>query len=370
MERGREAHSDRSPNHLPPQLVGPLPLSPGDQSSHDVVISEEDLSQHEWNQLTRMPSKSSLYQHDIYFRESLADARRMLTPGKPHVLACHATILVKPDAIVGGRVRALCSFLQEMGLEPIFWTPIPVGRLAARELWRYQWSAATLDRVALSDRLFAVCDSVFMLLRGEATHPAPASVRLSATKGSPLPQERSPHELRAVLDSPNRMLTFVHVADEPADVVRDIGVLFERLERMDIYGRMRFAPADSGLFVTLTQWAATVAERVGSAHFDVSRSVALAKDASASARARLQELLANARLGRRRDGDAVRLLEALDGCPACINTWDAVLIGAIYAAHEHQARPKLIDGSGEEGWTMQAPPQPVTRAPSRQNAAE
>jgi hypothetical protein len=37
--------------------------------------------------------------------------------------------------------------------------------------------------------------------------------------------------MRTVLEPPNQLLNFVHVADEPIDIVREIGIFFDRNER-------------------------------------------------------------------------------------------------------------------------------------------
>lgn len=41
------------------------------------------------------------------------------------------------------------------------------------------------------------------------------------------PAQRRTGELRAIVGGPNRMLSGVHIPDEPADVVRELGILFD-----------------------------------------------------------------------------------------------------------------------------------------------
>ena len=59
----------------------------------------------------------------------------------------------------------------------------------------------------------------------------PATVRLSNLKGGPDAATRGAGSLRSALRSANRLFTFVHTADEPADIVRELAVFFDRDER-------------------------------------------------------------------------------------------------------------------------------------------
>ena len=51
--------------------------------------------------------------------------------------------------------------------------------------------------------------------------------------------KRKPHELRAVLEPPNSVINFVHVADEPADVVRELGIFLDREPRRALLAAAR-----------------------------------------------------------------------------------------------------------------------------------
>jgi hypothetical protein len=67
----------------------------------------------------------------------------------------------------------------------------------------------------------------------------PASLRLAQRKGHSLPARRRPDDLRSVLRPPNQILNFVHVADEPADIVRELGIFFDRRERRALLAALR-----------------------------------------------------------------------------------------------------------------------------------
>lgn len=64
-------------------------------------------------------------------------------------------------------------------------------------------------------------------------------MRLQQFKGPTLPRQRAAHHLRAGLGPPNRLLNFVHAADEPADVLREVGLLLDRPTRRVVIERMR-----------------------------------------------------------------------------------------------------------------------------------
>jgi hypothetical protein len=190
---------------------------------------------HEWSGLSVLQIKRECYAHDQYFREGMWDAHDVLRDSLLATLEGITLMIVQPEALAGRRVDPLLQFLSDNQFTPICVMPFTYTRHLGREIWRYQWNAATVEKLELADRRNCALSTAIIVLRDDhEPRELPASVRLQTLKGSAVPEERTPGSLRAVLHAPNRMINFVHTADEPADVIRELGICFERAARRQI----------------------------------------------------------------------------------------------------------------------------------------
>lgn len=188
-----------------------------------------------WESLTVSPQKRELFTEDLYFRECWADVDDVLGHSAGGMLGELALLSFKCDGIAARRGRRTLEYLDENGFRVVGFAGIRQNRHSMRELWRYNWHVYTTDRLALMTLMHSVSDSLMLLLRDERYDGVvPGSVRLAALKGSADPWNRGPQHLRSVLEPPNRIINFVHVADEPADIVRETGILLDRAERREL----------------------------------------------------------------------------------------------------------------------------------------
>ena len=67
----------------------------------------------------------------------------------------------------------------------------------------------------------------------------PTTVRLTDRKGPTAPAQRMPGELRHLLGGSTYLLNLVHSTDEPADVVRELGIYLDAVERAEAIARSR-----------------------------------------------------------------------------------------------------------------------------------
>lgn len=190
-------------------------------------------SDEEWAALTVVPAKRAAYADDLYFREAWADARAVFGADAARALQGVAMLNAKPDAVVGRRLGRTLDFLTENGFVPTVTTTFEYTRHSIREIWRYDWNVYPVDRLLVSTFWYTTGVVPLFLLREKArASNLPATVRLSDLKGLADPSQRGDRHLRTALRPPNRILNFVHIADEPADVVREMGILVERPERL------------------------------------------------------------------------------------------------------------------------------------------
>jgi dTDP-4-amino-4,6-dideoxygalactose transaminase len=181
-------------------------------------------------ELTTLGPKASAFSAEPLFRETLvelaASTGAVELPRLADLVRSTGLAMFRPDALHFGKVGAALAYLEGLGLRAHAPRPLRVTPLQAREVWRYQLNGATSLRLRLLDLLFAQGPSICFLFRDlEGRWPVPCSTVLADAKGEAEASAREGWELRSRLRSPSRMITFLHTADEPADVIRDGGLL-------------------------------------------------------------------------------------------------------------------------------------------------
>ncbi|MGW7361942.1 hypothetical protein ACWGI8_00580 [Streptomyces sp. NPDC054841] len=185
--------------------------------------------------VTRSPVKARLFGADTYLRE----AAWTFGDHVDDMLGVTLCVL-KPDTAVGRRYRTALEALRDHGFHPVDVLRLRHNRLTIRETWRFQLNFADRERIATMDLYLRSLDSVLLVLRDERHRPGdiPASVRLASLKGPAIAELRRPEHLRERLGALNGLFNFVHTADEPIDVLRDLGLLLEQGRREQVRERI------------------------------------------------------------------------------------------------------------------------------------
>jgi hypothetical protein len=182
---------------------------------------------------TGLPAKRTLFDEDTYYLECWDDLSELFTAAQLRTF-CERTsfLLVKPEALLTGRLPAIVDWLHGRGWVVGASWQVPASRHVQRGLWRYHWNAVTSQHRAVVDLLFAACPALLLLVRPERELTISATAALAAEKGPSKPHRRRAGELRANLGAYNGYLNFVHSPDEPADLIRELGVLVPAAERI------------------------------------------------------------------------------------------------------------------------------------------
>lgn len=187
----------------------------------------------DWSELTRNPDKAQLYGGEAEVWDALADFRAVFGDDAEATVRGLALLLFKPEAVKRRCLVPTLDFLAEHGLVPVAARAVELSRVTCLAVWRYQWNKATTDRVRLHVLTAAQTPWLAVVLRDAGPASAvPPAVRLWGLKGPTDPAERHAGHLRTVVGMTNRMLGFVHTSDEPADVLREHGILLGSDERM------------------------------------------------------------------------------------------------------------------------------------------
>ncbi|MEU7632311.1 nucleoside-diphosphate kinase [Nocardia sp. NPDC049220] len=213
------------------------PAIPGSGSEkHNPVDGEESESGRLVpNYLSTLPMKRSLYSADSYFLDSIEDLA-VVAAGDSFRRFCrdHALLLLKPDAIVSRRASAVLQWVTDHGFSIVGAVPVMFTRHTVRALWQYGLNAASRDRRDTAD-LYMTAGECVLLLLTQAGQAEPATATLSRAKGPAEPEKCRPHHLRYAVGSFNYQLNLVHGADEPADLLRELGILCDHDQRLKLF---------------------------------------------------------------------------------------------------------------------------------------
>ncbi|MCA3260087.1 MAG: hypothetical protein IM669_10190 [Phenylobacterium sp.] len=180
------------------------------------------------------PRKRFAYAQESYFQEAYQEfAGRFRREGLER-LHSRSFLIFKPDAAAGRCVEACLDAMAVEGLIIRGARLIRFTRPLARELWRYELNLSTYDRYPGVDALLVGRLGLLVLLEDPARE-GDLSRRLSAWKGPSALARREAHHLRSRLGAGDGMLNFVHTPDETLDVLRELGVLFDREERDELF---------------------------------------------------------------------------------------------------------------------------------------
>jgi nucleoside diphosphate kinase len=188
------------------------------------------------------PAKLERYARDISFREAWTDLAACWGDEAEEILSRRAFVLFKPETVLMRRLEEASAELERHGFAPVLWRLVRLDRNLVRGVWRYELAEAPLATLAAVDVVATAGVCLLVGLRDDRPEPGRyASARLASLKGPTRQAERRPGQIRYRLRSPAVLLNFLHTPDEPADAVRELGVLFAADERLELFRQLREA---------------------------------------------------------------------------------------------------------------------------------
>jgi hypothetical protein len=315
-----------------------------------------DMDSVPWSGLTRIDIKAKLYERETYFREGLADARMMLGEGFTDLVRRAALLMVKPDGLMAGKAAQIVDYIERNGFSIVAFETPTLQRFHWRELWRFQLTSATLDRLAVNDLVFKR-PSLVLMLRYQGELDIPATVHLSVLKGVSDIALQAPHCLRRLIGQPNRIFSFFHVADEPADLLREVVILLDTPQRQKLLAALALptlAPAEQRRLAEIT--AASVAQsRDLDASAAVRRLLTQVRHALLSA---VQDDLKpltylEVELTRMERGDRIAwqpFARALRSSRLAVDEWDVATVATNFIIYDEPGHSKQIVGVDPASW--------------------
>ncbi|EPE94388.1 nucleoside-diphosphate kinase [Rhizobium grahamii] len=308
-----------------------------------------DPSAPTWRAVTRIPVKAELYGRETYFREGLTDASESLAADMIAALHRSALVMLKPEGLAGGKASAIVEFLRAHGFGITAVIEHTLSRLEWRELWRFQLTAASLDRLAVNDLILQ--DRVLLLLlHDNGPLRVPATVRLGVLKG-PADLDSQPQNcLRRLLAQPNRLFSFCHVADEPADLLRELAILCDRPMRRSVLSRFAVGVLPRREIQLLDE-TLLASDRIAR-EFDVQASLQrLAQAACGCSGAATERILVD--IARMHRGETIvwrAFATAVAEAGLEIDRWDLALLGATFIVPDEPGASKMIGSVRIDSW--------------------
>lgn len=193
------------------------------------LYAEPTVMREDWHALTRDESKIVRYSEEFFFRESLLNWQMLVGESWAETCATCALVVVRPEAILEKKVDTVISSVERRGFLLVAIEGVNLSPLTSRVLWAHQWNITTLDRAVLVDYVNSAAKSVLMVfIDTKAQSGLRGSTRLTYHKGTSLPHERRSNHIRSEIGAKNHIFCSIHAADEPIDVIREIGVLASR----------------------------------------------------------------------------------------------------------------------------------------------
>ncbi|MEV4915845.1 hypothetical protein AB0K47_03375 [Streptomyces tirandamycinicus] len=305
-------------------------------------------------ELSRVERKREIFAGDPYFRDAWDDLRAVCGTGQAQLkqLFRVAPLVLRPDAIATRGGARVLEAVAAQGFIPVACETFRFDRHTTREVWRYQLNIATRERIDVMDMIMPATESLYVLLRDTTNSPIPATTRLSSLKGPSRPEDRQTSHLRHIAGPAQAsVLTYLHVADEPADIVRELGIFFDSPQRNQLLGRL--GSTEDATVATLAELS-RVESRTQSS--DLCWRPALARlrqalDQAASPDRPRTELLSGlidqVLVSRSKEWQAV--LAQADGLDLDWDFWDRVAVAAELSARHLDAVPVLPD-VGRTSW--------------------
>jgi nucleoside diphosphate kinase len=298
--------------------------------------------------LSDLSEKRILYANDVYFKESFEDLSRVMPGDVDAFCRTHTLMMLKPDAAVTRQVTRALRWVTQNGFIAVGAVRVSMCRHAIRALWQYGLNAASRDRRDAADLYVTAGDCLLVLLAcPDATEPA--TTMLSRIKGPANPGGCHPGQLRHEIGSFNYQLNLVHTADEPADLIRELGVLCDQQMRVRLY-EQALAGDDRG--AEAADLATQLEDAVGAEDLDLGQTILALTSAADSApssvaphrRSALVSLLDEVRAGRSKDWRRVLALADEIGLP--IGPWQRIVLATyLLEPYEPGAVSMLPDAS-------------------------
>ncbi len=201
------------------------------------VIEENSIkSSMPLEKLTKFYLKREFYLRESFFRQ----AHNIFSKHFDLSFFEHYTfIIIKPDAIEANAIEKIISCMKNNGFEPIHFREFKFNRHMISALWQYEINCWPIKRVEALSVLLTHAKSLFVILKKSEKTDVFACDFLCKIKGPSSQEMRKPNQIRYEIGAKTGMLDFLHFPDEPIDLLREIGIIFNPNEIKSIINEIK-----------------------------------------------------------------------------------------------------------------------------------
>ena len=168
-----------------------------------------------WRALTHCGSKIKHYEQETFNEISWQCLKSVKGNNTEKFLNQYTYIYIKEEVFRKRLFERIIHYLSVNEFSIVSDIKLPLGRMESHCLWRYQWNAASADRIRLTELIYANSTGHLLILRDNLWSGfIPASTRLYTLKGSSkFPEMRTERHIRTLVGMRNRVMTFIHCPD-------------------------------------------------------------------------------------------------------------------------------------------------------------
>ncbi len=186
--------------------------------------------------LTKFPMKAELYLRESYFRQAHRVFEKLYDLS---FFKDYTFIIIRPDAIQAGAIDKIFTCMKSNNLEPVFFKSIDFNRHTISALWQNESNCWPIERLKAMEILLTQSESLFVVLKRKVTSDYIACEVLRTLKGPSVESLRKPGQIRYEIGAKNGLLDFLHFPDEPADIIREMGILFSKEEMKEMLEKIK-----------------------------------------------------------------------------------------------------------------------------------
>lgn len=185
--------------------------------------------------IDNVTDKNTLYKNEIPYRIVSNMLNMLLTNQYEKELHKYGLMLIKPEALIMGKTSEIFSILHTEGYELIYFVRKNIGPTRTFEMWKFSWLNSSMENILVNQKLFSLCDSMILILRSQNNGTKSTCEMLTELKGPALESKRKPYQIRWKIKPINHMLNYVHTSDDSNDFLREIGILLDLDELVQVF---------------------------------------------------------------------------------------------------------------------------------------
>lgn len=179
--------------------------------------------------------KNTLYENEIPYRMACSMVKMYWSDQYKEALHKYGLMLIKPEALIMGKVSEIFSILHTAGYELIYFVRKNIGAVRTSEMWKFSWLNSSLEHILVNQKLFSMYNSLILILRSQNFGEKSACQMLTDLKGPAFKSERDQHQIRWKIRPINYVLNYVHTSDDSNDFLREIGILLDWDELIQVF---------------------------------------------------------------------------------------------------------------------------------------